>query len=496
MAVDDSSQALPFHEPTVVTILTQSSFILLLNIINHLLDSFTYCGLIGQVLLGVLWGTPLGGLLERAVETTIVQLGYIGLILLVYEGGLGTSLRPLISNLFLSIFVALTGICVPVALSFVLRPLTATTYLQCFVSGAALSATSLGTTFTILSSAGFANTRLGIVLTSAAMIDDVVGLVMVQVVTSLGGRGGKISAEAIGRPVGASVGLLVAVIVGGWGFKKAFAGQKLGVIMQGKEAKVVMQTLLLIASVVAASYAGASVLFAAFLTGAAVRWWDDVERPQGTAEGKNTWTGVDVFTRYYHPVNQRLLVPFFFASIGFSIPITQMFKGSTMWKGLVYTLLMFLGKFVTGIWLLPVPAASRARNTKKPEFTSSSPPQPMKKQSSQPSPATQGLAEQDAAMAEPVPKSPKSLYPSAILGLAMVARGEIAFLIISIAQAEGIFTSAKELYLIVVWAAMLCTIAGPIGMGWLVRRVKELEKKRVDAGGAGEGVLGAWGVGS
>ncbi|KAF8243273.1 Sodium/hydrogen exchanger, partial [Wilcoxina mikolae CBS 423.85] len=471
MAVDDSFQALSFHEPTVVTILVQSSFILLLNIINHLLDSFTYCGLVGQVLLGVLLGTPLGGLLDRAVEATIVQLGYIGLILLVYEGGLGTSLRPLVSNLFLSIFVALTGICVPVALSFVLRPLTAATYLQCFVSGAALSATSLGTTFTILSSAGFSNTRLGVVLTSAAMIDDVVGLVMIQVVSSLGGRGGKISAEAIGRPVGASVGLLVAVIIGGWGFKKAFAGQKFGVRMQGKEAKVVIQTLLLIASVVAASYAGASVLFAAFLAGAAVRWWDDAERPQGTAEeGKNTWTGVDVFTRYYHPVNQRLLVPFFFASIGFSIPITQMFKGSTMWKGLVYTLLMFLGKLVTGIWLLPVPAVSRTRNTKKPEFTSSSPPQPVKEQSPQPSPATQGLAEQDAALAEPAPKSPKSLYPSAILGLAMAARGEIAFLIASVAQAEGIFASAEELYLIVVWAAMLCTIAGPIGVGWLVRR--------------------------
>jgi hypothetical protein len=33
------------------------------------------------------------------------------------------------------------------------------------------------------------------------------------------------------------------------------------------------------------------------------------------------------------------------ASIGFSIPITQMFRASTVWKGLVYTLLMFLGNY-------------------------------------------------------------------------------------------------------------------------------------------------------
>jgi hypothetical protein len=86
MAVDNRFQALPFHEPTVVTILVQASFILLLNIVNHLLDSTTYCGLVGQILFGVLWGTPLGGFLDRAVEMTVVQLGYIGLILLVYEG--------------------------------------------------------------------------------------------------------------------------------------------------------------------------------------------------------------------------------------------------------------------------------------------------------------------------------------------------------------------------------------------------------------------------
>jgi len=52
------------------------------------------------------------------------------------------------------------------------------------------------------------------------MIDDVVGFILIQVVSSLGGHEGKISAGARGRPVGASMGLLVVVIVGGWGFKK------------------------------------------------------------------------------------------------------------------------------------------------------------------------------------------------------------------------------------------------------------------------------------
>jgi len=40
---------------------------------------------------------------------------------------------------------------------------------------------------------------------------------------------------------------------------------------------------------------------------------------------------------------------------------------------------------------------------------------------------------------------------------------------------------------------MLCTIAGPLSVGTLVRRVRALEKKR-EEGGGGVGVLGAWGV--
>lgn len=53
---------------------------------------------------------------------------------------------------------------------------------ETFIIGAALSATSLGTTFSVISSAASAidlsQTRVGSVLVSAAVIDDVVGLVL------------------------------------------------------------------------------------------------------------------------------------------------------------------------------------------------------------------------------------------------------------------------------------------------------------------------------
>lgn len=87
MSTHSQDQAsLSYEEPSIVTILIQSSFLLLLNLLNWAIDKVLYCGLIGQILVGVAWGTPGGHILSIDAEHTVVQLGYLGLILLVFEG--------------------------------------------------------------------------------------------------------------------------------------------------------------------------------------------------------------------------------------------------------------------------------------------------------------------------------------------------------------------------------------------------------------------------
>lgn len=83
--------SLPYHEPGIVVILIQTSFLLFLNVVNAALDRIFYCGLLGQILVGIAWGTPGAGWLSASVEETVVQWGYLGLILLVYEGSLACS---------------------------------------------------------------------------------------------------------------------------------------------------------------------------------------------------------------------------------------------------------------------------------------------------------------------------------------------------------------------------------------------------------------------
>ena len=79
-------RALPYAEPGIIAILILSSFLYLLNVVNDVLDQWIYCGLLGQVFIGVAWGTPGAQLLAKTTQEALTQLGYLGLLLLVYEG--------------------------------------------------------------------------------------------------------------------------------------------------------------------------------------------------------------------------------------------------------------------------------------------------------------------------------------------------------------------------------------------------------------------------
>ena len=271
-----SGGAVLYHEPTITTVLSQSAFILALNVVDFILDKAIYCGLVGQILIGMAFGTPGADVLGMGFQKAITDIGYLGLVLLVFEGGLSTDVQSLSQNLVLSTVVALTGILLPIAISFVLIKMCHATVLQAFAAGCALSSTSLGTTFTILKSSGLTNSRLGVILTSAAMLDDVVGLVLVQVISNLGKpEDGGVSAATVIRPVFVSIAYAVPVPVVIF-FKKRLPrkqspkslqyGRILSLITS-QHGKLMLQTALLLGAITSASYAGTSVLFAAYLAG-------------------------------------------------------------------------------------------------------------------------------------------------------------------------------------------------------------------------------------
>lgn len=559
----NNEAALPYHEPGIVTILILTSFILLLNLSSHVIDKLLYCGLLAQIFLGIAWSTPGAAWLSHELEVAVVDLGYLGLLLIVYEGGLSTSWKALKQNWHLSVGVAATGIAVPIGLSYVLAPLVGATALQAFAAGAALCSTSLGTTFTIMSASGLTTTRLGTILTSAAMLDDVVGLVMVQVISNLGGSAAAFETASVIRPVLVSLALMVAVpataklIVGpvtnvSDAFRLKYRHDWLDKVLSWEYAPLLIHTAILIGLVIGASYAGTSNLLAAYLAGASISWWDsDILRssrhavnqrdspcldaveggsPPGTGKSVSDRTealGVLVFSQYYEPTLRRIPKPFFFASIGFSIPITRMFNGTVVWKGIIYTILMFLGKLVCGLWLFRLPGTGKPSTHQRshnvdhdnvreesgklhafPEATTLS----QCNRSCQPTSSASTIA-QEIGQVEPPQHRPTLetekhqyepdnhgettakraiFYPGCILGSAMVARGEIGFLISALAESNGIYGTERNgpLFLTVTWAIVLCTVIGPLLVGLLVRQMRTINQ---DSYQSMKKVLGVWG---
>jgi hypothetical protein len=88
-----------------------------------------------------------------------------------------------------------------------------------------------------------------------------------------------------------------------------------------------------------------------------------------------------------------------------------------------------------------------------------------------------------AAETEQITSSPPHTI-ALLVGFAMIARGEIGFLIASLSQSSGTLIlkkkggpdtqgSGEEIFLVIVWAVVLCTIIGPVGVGIIVRRLRQ-----------------------
>lgn len=94
-----------------------SSLIITLNASRYLLDQWLYCGLLGEIIIGFVWGLWL----DQSAQETIQSLGYLGLILLVFEGGLGISSSQVRSTVGMSAAsIATIGLSLPTSLSFLL----------------------------------------------------------------------------------------------------------------------------------------------------------------------------------------------------------------------------------------------------------------------------------------------------------------------------------------------------------------------------------------
>ena len=355
--MNNTTRSFAYVEPTIISLLILSSFIYLLNVARSIADRLFHAGIIGEIIVGMIYATPLSNILKTEWEQTILDFGYLGLLLIVFEGGLETRLDFLSvkSNIFLASIIGLTGILAPIGLSILLCTfLYKYSVLESFTMGASLSATSLGTTFAILSSQGqyqLNKSRMGTILVGAALLDDISGLVMASVIEKLQFLGNQNIPWLISKPIVSSVLMIIISIL----FSRFLLGRLwIKINLQNSYTDHLLLFALigsLSGTITIAAYTGASTLIGAYCCGAMLRYMDDC-RMKLDDTNNNQILFTKIFEKYIKIVKEYVLAPFFFASIGFAVPFLDLWNKEQLWQGILYSLLMILGKFITGIWIL------------------------------------------------------------------------------------------------------------------------------------------------
>ena len=166
---------------------------------------------LGELVAGVVIGVSGFGIVN-AGDPTIHLLSELGVILLLFLIGLETDLNKLLAVGSASTVVAAVGVALPFLLGFLLgRQLGFGSVLSIFL-GATLTATSVGITARVFSDLGHLQTRESQVVLGAAVIDDIVGLVILTVVSAIA-RGESMSATGIALTALIAFGFVAAAIL-------------------------------------------------------------------------------------------------------------------------------------------------------------------------------------------------------------------------------------------------------------------------------------------
>ena len=178
---------------------------------------------LGELLFGVILGNlPVAAFAAIRNDPFVDMLARLGVLILLFEVGLESTVAQMLKVGWSSFAVAVLGVAGPFVLGVgVSRLLLAehSLYLHLFI-GATLSATSVGITARVLKDLGQSQSDEARIILGAAVIDDVLGLILLAVVTGVlvaANAGQALSGWSIALTVAKSTGFLVgALVLGVW----------------------------------------------------------------------------------------------------------------------------------------------------------------------------------------------------------------------------------------------------------------------------------------
>jgi Kef-type K+ transport system membrane component KefB len=301
---------------------------------------------LGELVAGVLLGGSVLGVVptEGVPGELIHLLAELGLLLLLFEIGLEVDLRGLFRVGPTSLAVAVVGVAVPFALGYLFwayvfpaPSVGQDREVVAILIGATLTATSVGITARVLSDLGSMDTAEARIIIGAAVIDDVLGLVILTVVSGIA-NGTAITVSGTLWTLAVAVGFLVAaVLIGRFVMPRLF---DLVVRMRVRFVLLVFSVAFALGLSALASAAGSALIIGAFAAGIIL-------------------SGTNQFDTIEHEVKPvaSVFTPIFFVSVGASLnlallnPATPESRETLLLAGAI-TLLAILGKVVAG-WAAP-----------------------------------------------------------------------------------------------------------------------------------------------
>lgn len=168
---------------------------------------------LGELIAGVVLGGSVLGILQPN-DPVIRAFAEIGVIVLLFEIGLHTDLKSLAAVGSSALTVGCVGVVLPFVMGAWATAALGLGGVSAVVSGAALTATSIGISARVLSDLGELDSPEGQVVLGAAVLDDVVGLIILSVVSGMA-AGQAVSAAGIALTTVVAIGFIVVALVVG-----------------------------------------------------------------------------------------------------------------------------------------------------------------------------------------------------------------------------------------------------------------------------------------
>ena len=308
---------------------------------GHLAVRIGQPAVLGELVAGVVLGNlslaGLGWFEPIRENVTIGILAELGVLILLFEVGLEATVRDMIKVGLPSLLVAVLGVATPFALGWGVGALLLpgeSVYVHAFL-GATLTATSVGITARVLKDLGKSQSREARVVLGAAVIDDVLGLVILAVVAGVitaADRGASIAVGDIGLVLGkAAVFLAGALAVG-----VALSPKLFHLASRLRGSGVLLATALVFCFVMAylSSLVGLAPIVGAYAAGLIL---EDVHYREFKDRGEH---GLEELIQ---PVAQ-VLVPVFFVLMGMRVDLTAFVQPGVIGFAALLTVAAVLGK--------------------------------------------------------------------------------------------------------------------------------------------------------